>query len=125
MVLIRNPQASPCQLFPIGQRAAKKVTVKLQRADGSATQQAQKHNFEPAHSAELSNLARSSGLQCGSSFSGQSFDFIENENTETSHLVRHVVYMLRLDMNHWQYYQHEYIPKVRVWLAGSIPLPRN
>jgi len=47
--------ASPCQLFPIGQRAAKKVTVKLQHADGSATQEERKHSFEPAHSAELSN----------------------------------------------------------------------
>jgi hypothetical protein len=45
----------PCQLFAIGQRADKKVTVKLQRADGSATQEERKHSFEPAHSAELSN----------------------------------------------------------------------
>jgi len=91
--------ASLCQA--IGQRSDKKVTVKLQRADGSASHQEQKHCFESAHSAELSNPTRFSGLQCGSSFSGQSFDFIESGNTGTSHS----------GAMQGPYYQHEYIPK--------------
>jgi len=90
-----------CQLFAIGQRADKKVTVKLQRADSSTTQHEQKHSFEFAHSAGFFNLSRFSGLQCGSSFSGQSFDFIESENTGTSHS----------GAMQGQHYQREYIPK--------------
>jgi len=93
--------ASLCQLFAIGQRADKKVTVELQHAVphcGSATQQEQNYSFESPHSAKLSNFTRSSGLQWGSPFSGH---YIENENTETPHS----------GATHGRYYQREYIPK--------------